>query len=90
MWQSGSVSIKGDEMELVRLSEIDKGEGGIIRKVNASGVMMQKLLNMGIVKGEAIEVVELAPFGSPIECKIGGVNVSLRREEAERILIERR
>ncbi len=77
-------------MDLLKLSELKSGEKAIIRRVNATGAMMQKLLNMGIVKGEQVEVVEVAPFSSPIECKINGVNVSLRSEEADKILVEKR
>ncbi len=75
-------------MGFVSLAELKKGQKAVIKKINASGAMMQKFLNMGIVKGEPVEVIELAPFSSPIECKVNGVNVSFRREEAEKIQVE--
>ena len=43
---------------------------------------------MGVLEGTEIEVVKLAPFGDPIEVKLRGYHLSLRKREAEQVEIE--
>ena len=43
---------------------------------------------MGIIKGALIEVAKVAPLGDPIDIKVKGSHISLRKEEAARIIIE--
>ncbi|MDD5725219.1 MAG: FeoA family protein, partial [Candidatus Omnitrophica bacterium] len=51
-------------------------------------VLKKKLLDMGIVPGSGIEVLRVAPLGDPVEVRIKGYNLSLRKEEASQISIE--
>ena len=44
---------------------------------------------MGIVPGEVVEVIRVAPLGDPVEIKVKGYSLSLRKEEAEAVIIER-
>jgi Fe2+ transport system protein FeoA len=44
--------------------------------------LMQRLLEMGLIPGETIEVVRIAPLGDPLEVKIQGYFLSLRKSEA--------
>jgi ferrous iron transport protein A len=46
-----------------------------------------RLLEMGLLVGTAIELVRFAPLGDPVEIKIRGYHLSLRRHEAELILV---
>ncbi len=48
-----------------------------------------RLLEMGVMQGTEIEVVKLAPLGDPIEVKLRGYHLSLRKQEAEQIEIAR-
>lgn len=48
-----------------------------------------KLLSMGLTRGTEIKVVRVAPLGDPIEIKIRGFNLSLRKAEADVVLVER-
>ena len=43
---------------------------------------------MGVVPGSEIEVVRVAPLGDPVEFKLKGYHLSVRREEAEAVLVE--
>jgi ferrous iron transport protein A len=52
------------------------------------GNLKRKLLDMGVLPGVVFKVVKLAPLGDPIEIKIKGYNLSLRKEEASQILVE--
>ncbi len=48
-----------------------------------------RLLEMGLLPGTAVEVVRLAPFGDPVDLKVRGYHLSIRKHEAALIQIER-
>ena len=71
----------------MKLSNMQTGEKGIIRKVRGIGAFRKRIMEMGFVSGKEVEVVKNAPLQDPIEYKIMGYNVSLRKSEAELINI---
>lgn len=71
-----------------RLSQMQPGESGIVRKVVGSGNIKFRLIDMGIVSGARVHVVKYAPLGDPMEIKVKGFTVSLRIAEADMILID--
>ena len=73
----------------VRLSDLNPGEAGSVARVEARGPIRQRLLEMGFVRGERLEVVKVAPLGDPMEIVIKGYHLSLRREESVCILVVR-
>ncbi len=75
-------------MALKPLSDLKPGEGGVISKVGGSGQTHRRILDMGVVPRAVIEVVRVAPLGDPIEVKIKGYHLSLRKEEAANIYVE--
>jgi Fur family ferric uptake transcriptional regulator len=70
------------------LSQMKKGQEGIIRKVSGESILRRRLLEMGINRGSAIYVEKYAPLKDPIELVIKGYHISLRVEEAANILVE--
>ncbi len=70
------------------LSELRPGEQGIITRVGSKGVFRRRIMDMGFVPGAEIEMVRAAPLGDPIEFRIKGYNLSLRKGEAEKIEVE--
>ena len=46
-----------------------------------------RLMEMGLLVGTQVELVRFAPLGDPVEIKVRGYNLSLRKQEAERILV---
>lgn len=72
----------------MNLSLISSGEKCKIAKVNATGKLLQKLLDMGFIAGAQIEVIREAPLYDPIELKIHNYLISLRKSEAELIEVE--
>jgi ferrous iron transport protein A len=70
------------------LNKLKPGERGTVKKIIGSGRLYGRLLDMGITKGAKIEVIKAAPFGGPIDIKVKGYHLSLRREEAEQIILE--
>jgi len=75
-------------MPLKLLSELKRGEKGRIVKIGGTGSIRRRLLDMGLVSGSDIEMERVAPLGDPIEIKVKGYNLSLRKEEAASIQIE--
>lgn len=60
----------------------------MIREVNGVGPLRRRLLEMGVLPGTAFRVERVAPLGDPIEIRVRGYALSLRRAEAAHILVE--
>jgi ferrous iron transport protein B len=70
------------------LQELTPGEKGVIISVdNKSPAIKRRLTDMGLTPGTAVAVMKLAPLGDPIELKLRGYNLSLRKEDAARIIV---
>ena len=69
----------------MHLSDLHTGERGVIVKVQGHGGFRKRIIEMGFVKGKIVEVQLNAPLNDPIKYKLMGYEVSLRRQEAERI-----
>ena len=67
------------------LNDLKQGESGIITKVKGRGAFRNRITEMGFVKGKKVEVVKSAPLKDPVEYKIMGYAISLRRSEASLI-----
>jgi Fe2+ transport system protein FeoA len=70
------------------LSELQPNESGKVIKVQGEGSLNKRLLDMGIIKGTAITVVKVAPLGDPVDIKVKGYHLSLRKDEAAQIFVE--
>ncbi len=70
-----------------RLSELRTGESGTILKVLGHGGFRRRIMEMGFVRGKRVEVLQNAPLHDPIEYRIMGYGVSLRRSEAEMVVV---
>lgn len=71
----------------MRLSELKTGEKGVIVKVLGHGGFRKRIVEMGFIKGNTVEVLLNAPLKDPIKYRILGYEVSLRRQEASMIEI---
>jgi ferrous iron transport protein A len=70
------------------LSRLMPGEHGtIVRIATSANKVRERLMEMGLTKGTPIELIRFAPMGDPIEVKVKGYRLSLRREEAESIFV---
>ncbi len=74
-------------MSLKKLSELNKGDRGKVVNIG-SGSVRQRLMDMGLIAGSEVELQRIAPLGDPIEIKVKGYNLSLRKEEAANIMVE--
>ncbi len=69
------------------ISNLKPGESGVVAQVKGRGAIRQRLLDMGILPGVSIEVERVAPKGGPVWIKLQGFPLSLRRREADTVLI---
>jgi DtxR family Mn-dependent transcriptional regulator len=76
------------EEKTMTLAELKPGESGRIVRVGSVGSIRRRIVDMGAVNGTNVTVVKVAPLGDPIEVKIKGYSLTLRKEEAEAITIE--
>ncbi|NLA50258.1 MAG: hypothetical protein GX876_12465 [Bacteroidales bacterium] len=78
---------KDKPMKAIPLSKLAIGQKGKIEKINFKGALRQRLLAMGLVTGETILVKRIAPLGDPVDFVIKGYELSLRKSEAEDVLV---
>ncbi|MBC8478464.1 MAG: DtxR family transcriptional regulator [Candidatus Delongbacteria bacterium] len=67
---------------IVTLKDYRPGDSGVVQRILAQGRVKRRLLDMGVLPGESIHLIKLAPLGDPLEILIKGYRLSLRREEA--------
>jgi ferrous iron transport protein A len=72
----------------MRLSELKSGERATIIDFESSELEL-KLMEMGCLPGEEIIVEQIAPLGDPISVRVAGYSLSLRKNEANQILISK-
>ena len=70
------------------LKEVNVGETAVVSKINITGGVKRRIMDMGITKGVSVTVRKVAPLGDPIELNVRNYEVSLRKGEAENILVE--
>ncbi|AGA90566.1 Fe2+ transport system protein A [Thioflavicoccus mobilis 8321] len=71
------------------LKEMRVGEQGRVLGFEEGGrVYRRKLLSMGLTPGVTLQVVRVAPMGDPVEVRVRGVSVSLRKDEAAALRME--
>jgi len=70
------------------LSQLDSGQRFTVVKIRSNGEIRRRLLDIGFIKGETGLVLREALLKDPIELKIKGTKVSLRRSEAKMIEVE--
>lgn len=77
-------------MNVRGLSALLPGERGKVGRLETpSFEVRQRLLEMGLTKGISVLVIRVAPMGDPIEIELRGYRLSLRRKEAEAVMIEK-
>ena len=70
------------------LKEIPCGETARVTKLTGEGPVKRRIMDMGITKGVDIFVRKAAPLGDPLEITVRGYELSVRKADAEMILVE--
>ena len=71
----------------MKLSETEIGTVARVTGVSGNSAISKRLMEMGIVPGVSVKVIKTAPFGDPIEVRLRGYNLAIRRNEADAIEI---
>ena len=69
------------------LRDVAIGDTATVRRLTGEGALKRHIMDMGITKGTSVFVRKVAPLGDPIEVTVRGYALSLRKSEAESILI---
>lgn len=70
------------------LNEVEVGEVGTIVRVAGTGIIRRRLFDMGITPGAQFSFRKKAPLGDPIEITIRGYELTLRKVEAQNVVVE--
>ena len=73
---------------LKRLDEFKIGETGLIKKVEGEGRLRRRLFDMGVTPGATVFLRKKAPIGDPLEVTIRGYELTLRKSEAQLVVLE--
>lgn len=78
-----------DQETWVSLDQLSAGEQGVVVNVHGTGAVKRRLMDMGLTKGTQVKVVKLAPLGDPIELRVRGYELSLRKNESEMVVVSK-
>lgn len=69
------------------LKDLKIGEEGIVKRVGGDGAVRRRLFDMGVTPGAPVKMRKLAPLGDPVEVTLRGYELTLRKNEAEWVLV---
>ena len=72
----------------LKLSQLPIGARAMVREFPGQGSAFLRLREMGVLPGTAITLVRTAPLGDPLEIQVRGYNLTLRKSEAEHVMVE--
>jgi ferrous iron transport protein A len=76
-------------MDCLALSELPVGSSAVVKEFPKNGAAFLRLREMGLQPGTSITMVRTAPLGDPIEIKVRGYSLTLRKSEAAHVLVEK-
>ncbi len=71
------------------LKEVRPGQSVMVKKLHGEGPLKRRIMDMGITKGVELHVQKLAPLGDPMEITVRGYELSIRKDDAGSIEVER-
>lgn len=72
---------------MIKLSRCYEGDRVTVAKIAGSGALRRRLLEMGLTRGQPVNIVKYAPLRDPMEIEVMGSHISLRVEEAEHLMV---
>lgn len=70
------------------LADLLPGESATVKKIMGKGPIRRRLMDMGLVRGVIVQALKIAPLGDPVEYKVLGYHLALRKTEAHLIEID--
>jgi len=72
----------------IKLSELAVGASAVVKEFPKTGGAFTRLREMALLPGTSLTLIRTAPLGDPLEIKFRGYHLTLRKSEAEHILVE--
>lgn len=69
------------------INDLKIGQSGLISQVGGEGPLRLRFLDMGLIPGTKVLLQKVAPMGDPIQIQLRGYELTIRREDAEKILL---
>ena len=69
------------------MNDLKIGQSGVIYKVGGEGILRLRFLDMGLIPGTKVQLQKVAPMGDPIQIRVRGYELTLRREDAAKIIL---
>jgi ferrous iron transport protein A len=73
------------ELFMKTLASVKIGSEAVVLKLHGEGALKRRIMDMGITKGVKLTVKKVAPLGDPIELRVRGYQLTIRKEDAELI-----
>ena len=73
---------------MTTLKDVKCGQAVRVKKIQGEGPVRRRIMDMGITKGSEIYVRKVAPLGDPVEINIRGYDLTLRKFDAEMVIVE--
>ena len=70
------------------LRDVKCGQTVTVRKLTGGGALRRRIMDMGLTKGTSVYVRKVAPLGDPVEITVRGYELSIRKGDAENILVD--
>ncbi len=70
---------------MATLKDVKVGQSATVAKLNGTGALKRRIMDMGLTKGTQVYVKKVAPLGDPIELTVRGYELSIRRDEAANV-----
>lgn len=73
--------------DLLTLRNLKRGETGVIARIDGHGPVKQRLAELGFTRGATVSLAHTAPFGNPRTYLVRGYRISLRNEDADKVIL---
>ena len=91
-FQAGASALARDEKKerekVTTLRDIPVGSSCTVRALTGTGAVKRRIMDMGLTKGAKVKVVKVAPLGDPLQLTVRGYELSIRKDEAEKVEVE--
>ena len=69
------------------IDDLKIGQEGVIATVGGEGALRLRFLDMGLIPGTRVQLQKIAPLGDPIQIRVRGYELTIRREDAKKIAL---
>lgn len=73
---------------IVSLNKLAPSESAVVVSIGVKGSLRRKLMDMGITPGASVTMRKTAPLGDPVELHLRGYSLSIRKAEADQVMVE--